>query len=231
MINRYTKVLAASPFLRAPPKSRSPQAVPGGTPRPRVSRCTRCRRRRTQWRGGRYRRLKNQSADYLALKNSSTRATDPNRMTFNLFPLSVRRKFCQYIEHSFWVCTSGHKIGIDLSETHDSLRVDDEGSRDRQLPFVAAIALRNIIAEIKGNSLNFRTQLVNQPILPTDQIFVVRENGESELLFICQELGKFGFFGRHGDECRAQRFHLRQSLLIGSQFEIAERTPLAPIEA
>jgi len=35
-------------------------------------------------------------------------------MTFNLFPLSVRRKFCQYIEYSFWVCTSGHKIGIDL---------------------------------------------------------------------------------------------------------------------
>jgi hypothetical protein len=60
---------------------------------------------------------------------------------------SVRRKFCQYIEHSFWVCTSGHKIGIDLSETHDSLRVDDEGSRDRQLPFVAASALRNIIVE------------------------------------------------------------------------------------
>src|ERR1700738_3322167 len=113
------------------------------------------------------------------------------RLTFNLFPLSVRRKFCQNIEHSFWVCTSGHKIGIDLSETHDSLRVDDEGSRDRQLPFVAAIALRNIIAEIEGNSLNLRTQLVNQPILPTDQIFVVRENGESELLFICQKLGKF----------------------------------------
>jgi hypothetical protein len=110
---------------------------------------------------------------------------DPKRMTFNLFPLSGRRKFCQYMEHSFWVCTSGHKIRIDLSETHDSLRVDDEGSRDRQLPFVAAIALRNIIAEIEGNSLNLRTQLVNQPILPTDQIFVVRENGESELLFIC----------------------------------------------
>ena len=74
-------------------------------------------------------------------------------MTFNLFPLSVRREFCQYVEHGFWVCTSGHKIGIDLSEAHDSLAVDDEGSR--QLPFVAAIALRNIITEIKGNSLNF----------------------------------------------------------------------------
>src|ERR1700730_6458469 len=112
-------------------------------------------------------------------------------MTFNLFPLSVRRKVYQYIEHSFWVCTSGHKIGIDVSETHDPLRVDDEGSRDRQLPFVAAIALRNIIAEIKSNSLNFRVHLVKQTIIPTDQIFVVRENGESELVFICQQLGEF----------------------------------------
>src|ERR1700730_12950835 len=48
----------------------------------------------------------------------------PKRMTFNLFPLSVRRKFCQYIEHSFRDCTSGHKIGLDLSETHNCLRVE-----------------------------------------------------------------------------------------------------------
>src|ERR1700719_2884530 len=124
-------------------------------------------------------------------------------MTCNLFPLSVRRKLCQYIEYSFWVCTSGHKIGIDVSETHNSLPVDDEGSRDRQFPFVAAIALRNIIAEIKGNSPDIRIHLVNQPILSTDQISVVCENGESELLFISQELSKFRFFGRHGHECRA----------------------------
>lgn len=37
--------------------------------------------------------------DYLVHRNSSTRATAPKGMTFNLFPLSVRRKFCQYIEH------------------------------------------------------------------------------------------------------------------------------------
>jgi hypothetical protein len=35
MINRYTKVLAASPFLRAPPKSRSPQVVPAWNATPK----------------------------------------------------------------------------------------------------------------------------------------------------------------------------------------------------
>jgi|GEM_PF-4347922 hypothetical protein len=85
-------------------------------------------------------------------------------MTFNFFSLSVRRKCCQYIEHSFRVCTSGHKIGIDLSETHDSIRVDDEGSRDRRLPFVAAIALRNIrpVERIQKDALYKLIRLVGK---------------------------------------------------------------------
>src|ERR1700676_5540446 len=116
-------------------------------------------------------------------------------MTFNLFPLSVRRKVCQYIEHSFWVCTSGHKIRIDLSETHDSLRVDDEGSRDRQLPFVAAIALRNIIAEIKGNSLNFGIHLVNQPILPTDKFSWSVRTGKVSFCLSARSWANSGFSG------------------------------------
>lgn len=65
------------------------------------------------------------------------------------------------VEYSFRVCTFDHKIGIDLSETHDSLRVDDEGPRDGQFPFIAAIALANIIAEINGDSFDFGTQFVN----------------------------------------------------------------------
>ncbi len=74
-------------------------------------------------------------------------------MTFNLSPLSVRRKVCQHIEHSFWFCPSGHKIGIDLSETHDSLRVDDEGSWDGQLPFLAAIALEISLPRLRAIAL------------------------------------------------------------------------------
>jgi hypothetical protein len=80
---------------------------------------------------------------------------------FQLFPLSVWSEFCQHIEYSFRVCTFDHKIGIDRSETHDSLRVDDEGPRDGQFPFIAAIALGNIIAEINGDSFDFGTRFVN----------------------------------------------------------------------